>query len=411
MNAEFAYQAYENGLMSLLPARLAASFVRASSECAAALFGPSPFTRTADASAELFERLTRRYGKRGFGLEGTEVAGARVAVREHAVLSMPFCSLVRFERELPAGSASGPKILVVAPMSGHHASLLRGTIDRLLPANDVYVTDWTDARDVPASSGRFGFDDYVDYLVAMLEHLGPDTHVMAVCQPTVPVIAAVSLMSEDRNPCVPRSMILLGGPVDTRESPTEVNRLATEKGFRWFADNVISVVPFPHAGAGRRVYPGFLQLGGFISMNLDRHVKSHGELFVDLSTGNEAGAAKHREFYDEYLSVMDMTEEFYLETILKVFVEHHLPEGRLLHRGRPVRPETIVKTAMMTVEGGRDDITGRGQTAAAHRLCSGIPDARRLHHVEAEAGHYGIFSGSRYRGSVAPAIESFIAAS
>jgi poly(3-hydroxybutyrate) depolymerase len=304
--------------------------------------------------------------------------------------------------------AADPRILLVAPISGHFATLLRGTVEALLPHHEVYVTDWRDARSAPLAAGRFGLDDYVDYVRDMLGFFGGDVHVLAVCQSAVPVVAAVSLMEEDADPAVPLSMVLAGGPIDTRVSPTAVNEMAVEQGTEWFARNVITTVPWPHDGAGRSVYPGFLQLSGFMSMNLDRHASAHKDLFLHLVKGDGESAEKNRAFYDEYLAVMDMTAEFYLDTIDAVFVRHALPKGEMVHRGRRVDPGRIRRAALMTVEGEKDDITGRGQCRAAHDLCTGVPDERKLHIECAGVGHFGIFNGSRYRAEIAPRIAQFV---
>jgi poly(3-hydroxybutyrate) depolymerase len=295
--------------------------------------------------------------------------------------------------------------LLVAPMSGHYATLLRGTVSTMLPDFDVYITDWKDARSVSRWDGNFDLDDYVDYLIQIFHHLETPAHVMAVCQPSVPVLAAVALMNGKNDPLTPRSMILMGGPIDTRSNPTAVNKLAKEKGIDWFKKNVIMTVPYPLAGAMRRVYPGFLQLTGFMTMNLDRHVSAHRELFWHLVQGDED---KHAEFYDEYMSVMDLTEEFYLQTIERVFINHDLPNGTYRHRGQLIDCTAITKTALMTIEGERDDISGVGQTEAAHEICSGLAADEKLHYLQMGVGHYGVFSGSKFRAEVAPKIAAFI---
>ena len=404
------YQLYELNHAALAPWRAAADAARLTFQNPFNPFSETAFGRSVAAAAELFERTTRRYGKPAFGIETAEIDGRPARISEKVVWRRAFCDLLHFERDLPEGRARDPKLLVVAPMSGHYATLLRGTVEAMLPTHDVYVTDWVDARMVPVAQGRFDLDDYVDYLIQMLRHLGPGAHVMAVCQPSVPVLMAASLMAEDRDPCAPASLILMGGPIDTRVNPTAVNRLAEEKGADWFRRNVIMQVPFPHPGFLREVYPGFLQLSGFMSMNLDRHMTAHRDLFLHLVEGDGDGAGKHREFYDEYLAVMDLTAEFYLQTVEKVFVRHDLPWGRMMHRGRPVRPEAIQNTALMTIEGERDDISGVGQTEAAHRLCVNIPDDKRVHHLQRHVGHYGVFNGSRFRAEIAPRIVAFVRA-
>ncbi|MFZ1681955.1 MAG: polyhydroxyalkanoate depolymerase [Rhizobiaceae bacterium] len=368
----------------------------------------TPFGRSVAAAAELFERTTRVYSKPAFGLAATEIDGHKVAVTEKVIWSRPFCNLVHFERTLPAGRAPDPKILMVAPMSGHYATLLRGTVEALLPHAEVHITDWADARTVPVSEGRFDLDDYVDHVIEMVRLLGPDTHVMAVCQPSVPVMAAVALMESRGDRCAPSSMILMGGPIDTRINPTAVNRLAEEKGIDWFRDTVVMQVPFPHPGFMRDVYPGFLQLSGFMGMNLDRHIIAHKDFFLHLVKNDGDSAEKHREFYDEYLAVMDLTAEFYLQTVDTVFVRHALPKGEMMHRGEPVDPSAIRTTALMTIEGENDDISGPGQTEAAQRLCSSLPQSMRQHWLQPKVGHYGVFNGSRFRKDIVPRIVDFI---
>jgi len=367
----------------------------------------TPPARALAACAEVIERATRRYGKPHFGLNETIVDGEAVSISEEVVWKRPFCQLLHFRKDLPA-SATQPRLLIVAPMSGHYATLLRGTVAGMLPEHDVYITDWADARMVPLADGPFDLDDYIDYIIEILHHLGGDTHVMAVCQPSVPVLAAVALMEAAKDEFSPRSMILMGGPIDTRVNPTAVNRLAEEKGIEWFRRNVIAPVPFPNPGMLRLVYPGFLQLSGFVSMNLDRHVNAHREFFSHLVTGESGSAERHREFYDEYFAVMDLTAEFYLQTVDAGFIRHLLPKGEMTHRGTPVLPEAIRNVGLMTVEGERDDISGVGQTEAAHRLCTSIPADRKLHWLQPRVGHYGVFSGSRFVAEIVPQIAGFI---
>ncbi len=369
----------------------------------------TPLGKSMAASCELFERSTRRYDEPDWGIESTLVGGQRVPVRIHTVWQRPFCELLHFERliEHPPRRPQ-PKLLIVAPMSGHYATLLRGTVEAFLPNHDVYITDWVDARTVPVAEGRFDLDDYVDYVIEMLHSLGGDTHVIAVCQPSVPVLAAVALMEADADPYVPNSMILMGGPIDTRRNPTAVNRLAEQRGIEWFRRNVITKVPFPHPGFLRDVYPGFLQLNGFMTMNLDRHIEAHKNLFMHLVRGDGDSAQKHREFYDEYLAVMDLSAEYYLQTVDTVFVKHLLPKGEMMHRGRRVDPGKIRRVALMTVEGENDDISGVGQTEGAQTLCVSIPDDRKVHYLQPAVGHYGVFNGSRFRAEIAPRISDFI---
>jgi len=373
----------------------------------------NPLTHTAlgrniSAACEVFERNTRRYGKPEFGLPETVVDGVRVSVRERIVWERPFCRLIRFERAIPEQRYPAPKVLVVAPMSGHYATLLRGTVETLMQNHDVYITDWVDARMVPLSEGRFDLDDYIDYLISMLHALGSDTHMVAVCQPSVPVLAAVALMEQENDPYAPATMTLMGGPIDTRVNPTAVNELAKSKDLDWFERNVIMKVPLPHPGFWRDVYPGFLQLSGFMSMNLDRHLIAQREFYNHLIEGDGDSAEKHREFYDEYLAVMDLTAEFYLQTVNTVFITHALPKGEMMHHGKRVDTTKIRNVALFTVEGEKDDISGVGQTQAAHRICPNIPAEKRAHYVQPGVGHYGVFNGSRFRSEIAPRITDFI---
>ncbi len=362
------------------------------------------------ASLELFERATRRFGKPAFGFSTTVVDGAEVVIHEQVLLQKPFMSLLHFNKIRPENTdvKSQQKLLIVAPMSGHYATLLRGTIEAMLPHFDVYVTDWADARTVPLAQGKFDLEDYVDYVIEILQVLGSGVNVMAVCQPSVPVLAAVSLLNARSAAYAPKSMILMGGPIDTRRNPTAVNKLAKEKGSDWFRKNVIMKVPFPHAGFMRDVYPGFLQLTGFMTMNLDRHLDAHRQLFWHLVEGDGESADRRTEFYDEYMSVMDLTAEFYLQTVDRVFIHHDLPNGSYMHRGALVDPATITRTALMTIEGERDDISGVGQTEAAHGLCTGLSADQKLHHLQLGVGHYGVFSGSRFRKEIVPMIVGFV---
>jgi poly(3-hydroxybutyrate) depolymerase len=301
-----------------------------------------------------------------------------------------------------------PKLLLVAPLSGHYPTLLRGTVEAFLPNHEVYVTEWVNASMVPVAEGSFDLDDYIDYLISILHVLGGDTHVIAVCQPSVPVLAAAALMEADDDPYAPLSMVLMGGPIDTRVNPTAVNKLAEQRGTDWFRRNVITKVPFPNPGFMRDVYPGFLQLNGFVSMNLDRHIEAHKQLFLNLVRGDGDSAQKHKEFYDEYLAVMDLSAEYYLQTVDTVFVRHALPLGQMTHRDRPVDPAVIRRTGLLTIEGEHDDISGVGQTEAAHRLCVNIPPERKAHWLQPAVGHYGVFNGSRFRSEIAPRIADFV---
>ncbi|MDX8446199.1 polyhydroxyalkanoate depolymerase [Mesorhizobium captivum] len=402
------YQLYELNHAALQPARLYADAVRLFYSNPLNPVSHTPFGRSVAATAELFERTTRRYGKPQFGLTETVVDWKTVDVTEKTVWSKPFCNLIRFERSLPAGRKPDPKLLIVAPMSGHYATLLRGTVEAMLPHADVHITDWVDARMVPLSKGSFDLDDYIDYIIDMFHALGPDTHVMGVCQPSVPVLAAAALMEKRGDPFVPSTMTLMGGPIDTRRNPTAVNLLAEEKGIDWFRDNVIMQAPWPVPGFGREVYPGFLQLSGFMSMNLDRHIIAHKDFFMHLVKNDGDSAEKHRDFYDEYLAVMDLTAEFYLQTVDTVFVRHALPKGEMKHRGEAVDPSAIRNVALFTVEGENDDISGLGQTQAAHDLCVNIPADRQAHYMQPAVGHYGVFNGSRFRSEIVPRIVDFI---
>ena len=364
--------------------------------------------RWLSAGFELFENVTRRYDKPEWGLHGTLIDGAQVPVTIEVVQREPFCDLLHFGR----GTArDDPRLLVVAPMSGHYATLLRDTVRALLPNHDVYVTDWLDAAMVPLVDGGFDLDDYIDYVIGFLHTLGPDTHVLAVCQPAVPVLAAVSLMAARKDPLAPPSMTLIGGPIDTRVSPTVPNDLAMNHPLEWFEKHLLATVPATFPGFGRRVYPGFMQLSGFISMNIQRHVDAHQDFFNYLVQGDGDSAQQHRDFYREYLAVMDTSAEFYLQTISTVFQEHALPRGVMHHRGERVDPGAIEHTALLTIEGGKDDISGPGQTEAAQGLCCNLPAARKLHYVQPEVGHYGTFSGRRWRESIVPVIGEFIRAS
>lgn len=402
------YQLYEMHHATMAPFRAMADATRLAFQNPLNPMSHTPYGRSMAAACELFERSTRRYGKPKFSIPTTTVSGVKVPVHEQVVWRRPFCNLLHFERELPTGARRDPKVLLVAPMSGHYATLLRGTVAALLPRHDVYITDWIDARDVPLTDGHFDLDDYIDYIIEMLHALGGDTHIVAVCQPSVPVLAAVAVMEENRDPYAPSTMILMGGPIDTRESPTAVNAVATERGIEWFRENVIMKVPFPHQGFMRDVYPGFLQLSGFMSMNMDRHMIAHKDFYMHLIKGDGDSAEKHRDFYDEYLAVMDLTAEFYLQTVDTVFVKHALPTGTMMHRGRPVRPDAIRTVALLTVEGELDDITGAGQTQAAHKLCVSIPPDMRADYVQPGVGHYGVFNGSRFRAEIAPRMADFI---
>ena len=401
------YQLYEMNHAALQPVRAYADAIRLFYSNPLNPFSHTQAGRSVAAMAELFERTTRRYGKPEFGLKTTTADWKPVAVTEKVVWKKPFCNLIRFERDLPAGRRPDRKLLIVAPISGHYATLLRGTVETMLPHADVYITDWADARMVPVIDGRFDLDDYIDYLIEIFHTLGPDTHVMAVCQPSVPVLAAVAVMEARGDRLVPATMTLMGGPIDTRRNPTAVNLLAGQHGIEWFRENVIMQVPWPAPGFMRDVYPGFLQLSGFMSMNLDRHIIAHKDFFMHLVKNDGDSAEKHRDFYDEYLAVMDLAAEFYLQTVETVFIRHSLPKGEMMHRNEKVDPKAIHNVALLTVEGENDDISGVGQTHAAHDLCTNIPPHMRAHYLQPRVGHYGVFNGSRFRAEIAPRILDF----
>ena len=402
------YFLYETTFTAMAPARAMADATRLFYTNAANPLSHTQFGRTMAASAEMFERATRRYGKPAFDLPFTVIDGKEVAVSERIIWKKPFCQLIHFERALTPRTTVQPKVLIVAPMSGHYATLLRGTVEAFLPTHEVYITDWIDARMVPMTEGHFDLDDYIDYMMEVCELLGPEVHLMAVCQPSVPVAAAVARLEAMDSPYIPRSMTLMGGPIDTRKSPTAVNKLAEERGIDWFQKNCIIKVPFPNPGFYRDVYPGFLQLSGFMAMNIDRHMTAHWDMFSHLVHGDGDSAEKQRDFYDEYLAVMDLTAEFYLQTVDAVFVKHALPNGTMMHRGEMVDLKAIRRCAVMTVEGENDDISGVGQTKAMHDLCVNLPKEKQLYHLQKDVGHYGVFNGSRFRKEIAPAIKGFM---
>ncbi|MFY7864223.1 polyhydroxyalkanoate depolymerase [Roseateles sp.] len=376
-------------------------------------FAHSPMSQRVSAGLDLMHRLGKDYEKPEFGIRGVEVDQVEVAVQELVPVEKPFCRLMRFKRytdnvAVLTKMKDQPTVLVVAPLSGHHSTLLRDTVRQLLKDHKVYITDWTDARMVPLEEGPFHLDDYIAYVQEFIRHIGPDCHVISVCQPTVPVLAAISLMASNGEQ-TPRSMTMMGGPIDARRSPTAVNNLAMNRSFSWFEANVIYRVPTNFPGAGRQVYPGFLQHTGFVAMNPDRHLTSHYDYFLDLVRGDDDGADSHRQFYDEYNAVLDMPAEYYLDTIKTVFQDFALVNGTWDVKGQLVRPQDIKGTALLTVEGELDDISGAGQTRAAHELCEGIPSEHQHHYDAVGAGHYGIFSGRRWREKVYPEVQRFIA--
>ncbi|MDR6740431.1 MAG: polyhydroxyalkanoate depolymerase [Herbaspirillum sp.] len=373
----------------------------------------TPFSQRIAAGYELLYRLSKEYEKPLFNIGEVPVDGKPVGITEEVVEEKPFCRLIHFKKDLSARQSTAlkqPTVLVVAPLSGHHSTLLRETVRALLQEHDVFITDWTDARMVPVEAGEFHLHDYVYYVQDFIRTLGPDVHVISVCQPTVPVLAAISLMASANDPKLPKSMTMMGGPIDARKSPTAVNDLATEKPFSWFENTVIYSVPANYPGFGRKVYPGFLQHAGFVAMNPRRHAQSHWDFYMHLRDGDDASAEEHRKFYDEYNAVLDMPAEFYLETIKVVFQDFNLARGTWEIEGKLVRPQDIKSVALFTIEGELDDISGSGQTQAAQELCSSIPKTRKQHFTVPKAGHYGIFSGRRWREIVCPKIGEFIRA-
>jgi polyhydroxyalkanoate depolymerase len=363
--------------------------------------------RNIAASWEMLGRAGLDHERPCFGIDSVLIKGHRVAVREERILASPFATLLHFRK---AADAVQPRVLVVAPLSGHFATLLRNTVRTLLPEHDVFITDWHNARDVPPAAGRFGLDEYVDHLFRFFEAMGPGGHVMAVCQPCVQVLSAVALMAEDHNPLLPRSVTLMAGPVDARVNPTQVNEVARRFPLAWFERRLIAPVPAGNKGAGRLVYPGFAQLSAFMAMNMDRHVKAHRDLYCHLARGERAEAETLASFYDEYFSVLDLPAEFFLETVRDVFQEALLAEGRLTYRGRRINLSKIRNTLLLTVEGERDDICAVGQTAAAHGLCTGLSRALKRHHLQAGVGHYGVFSGRRWEGEIYPVFRDMVRA-
>jgi poly(3-hydroxybutyrate) depolymerase len=407
------YALYEAGFYAAAPLRAAAMVARD--------FWSSPlnpaqgtdFGRRIYAGTDLFLNLTRRYGRPDWGIDSVNVDGVPVRVREVEVWSSPWAKLTHFSRDRADLRRAGrrelePAVLIVAPLSGHYATLLRGTVQAFLQDHEVYITEWTNARDVPVMEGRFDFHDYIDHIREMLQVLGPRPHVVAVCQPGPPVLAAAALMAEDRHPCRPASLMFMGSPIDARLSPTVTNKLAEERPFTWFQSNMIDTVPPPHPGMGRRVYPGFVQLASFMSMNAEKHQEAHQRYLRQLMDGDGDGADRHLEFYDEYLSVLDLTEEFYLQTVDVVFQRYLLPKGELEHRGRLVRPDLITDIRLLTVEGENDDISGIGQTQAAHDLCSGLPAEFKQDYVQPHVGHYGVFNGARFQAEIYPRVRAVI---
>lgn len=363
------------------------------------------FLRHLNAALDIFGYSGTTHARPKYGVQLESSVNAAVSVNEEIVFATAFANLLHFKKQTRRHE---PKVLVVAPMSGHFSTLLRNTVEVLLNDHDVYITDWKNVRDVPLSAGRFGFDEYVEHVIQFLGKLGPGAHVMGVCQPAVAVLAAVALMAEDKNPATPRSMTLMAGPIDTRNNPTKVNVLAKSKDLDWFESSMIDVVPWRYRGAGRRVFPGFIQLAAFVSMNLDRHINAHLRQFRNLASEDHKASEMHRQFYDEYFAVMDLPAEFYLETVDKIFMRHELAKGELTYKGRPVRPEAISTTSLLTVEGERDDICGLGQTSVALDLCSNLQPMLKRHHVQMGVGHYGVFSGRRWEAEIYPLVREVI---
>lgn len=399
------YFLHEAQRMAMMPTRLAAEALKMGLRNPFNPWAHTQLGKQLASAADLFEQMTRRYGKPSWGLAETTIDGKTVAVEEEVLIRRSYCHLLHFRRET---DRKDPKLLIVAPLSGHYATLLRGTVEAMLPDHEVYITDWQDCRMIPVTSDRFNLNDYIDYIIDFLHYLGPNTHVIAVCQPSVPVLAAVSIMSMWGDLCVPASMTLMGGPIDTRANPTAVNQLAKEQSIEWFERNVVTMVPPPYPGVGRKVYPGFIQLTNFVSMNLDRHMASLGQLFDHLVQGDEEAADRKRTFYEEYLAVMDLPAEFYLQTVKTVFQEHALPKGEMVARWHPVEPHRIKRTAILAVEGELDDISGVGQTKAALEITPELSSDCKAYHLQLGVGHYGVFNGGKWRREIAPAVKRFI---
>ena len=400
------YLAYQTQSDIMVPVRAWAAMAVAAG--GSSLLAENSATRNLTAAYELIARAGLSHTRPAFGIGSVTVGNREVEVSEEAAAATPFGTLLHFKKH--AGTAQ-PRVLMVAPLSGHFATLLRATVRTMLPEHDVYITDWHNARDVPLTAGRFGVDEYVDHLIKFIEVMGPGAHVLAVCQPCVAALAAAAAMAEAGNPAQPRSLTLMAGPIDTRVNSTRVNELAKTRSIEWFERNLIASVPLRHPGAFRRVYPGFVQLAAFMSMNIDRHVKAHRELYENLANGEAEKAAITKAFYDEYFAVLDLTAEFYLETVRLIFQEHALPRGRLDYRGRRVDPAAIRRTMLFTVEGERDDICAVGQTVAAHDLCGNLRPYLKRHHMQAGVGHYGVFSGKRWENQIYPLLKNVIMSS
>ncbi len=405
------YQAYQAHSDVMLPLRLFANAATAALTQTMNGSAGHPLLRgigTLNAAYEMIARAGLTHTRPPYGIDSVRVGNREVAVREREALTTPFGTLLHFRKDIDAAQ---PRVLLVAPLSGHFATLLRNTVRTMLPEHDVFITDWHNARDIPAAAGRFGFDDYIGHLIRFLEAMGPGAHVVAVCQPCVAALVATAVMAQAGNPATPRSLTLMAGPIDTRVNPTRVNALANARPIEWFETNLIATVPFRYRGAQRRVYPGFVQLAAFMSMNMERHVKAHRELYDHLAKGETEKAQATKEFYDEYFAVLDLAAEFYLETVRIAFQEHLLPRGELTYCGGRVEPAAIRRTTLLTVEGEKDDICAVGQTVAAHDLCSKLRPYRKKHHMQAGVGHYGVFSGSRWQNQIYPILKNVILAS
>lgn len=400
------YQTYQFQDDLLAPLRDLAQFMNSGLQSFSPLPANHPFRRFA-AAWELISRYKLSHERPDFAIDTVRVGNRDVPVTEDVALDLPFGKLLKFSKDVDARQ---PRVLVVAPLSGHFATLLRGTVATLLEDHEVYITDWTNARDVPLEAGSFGVEDYVEYIIRFLEEIGPGAHILAVCQPCVQALVAVAVMSEEKHPATPHSMTLMAGPIDPRESPTEVNEFAVSKSLSWFQTSVISTVPARYPGGGRTVYPGFLQLFAFMAMNIDRHSSAHRKLYDHLAAGETEAAEKIKTFYDEYFAVLDMTEEFYIETIDRIFHKAELATGDFTYRGRKVDPGAIRHTALLTVEGGRDDICSLGQTSAAHDLCNTLRPHLKRHHLQANVGHYGVFNGKRWEREIYPVVRNMILA-
>ncbi len=402
------YQMYQAQCDVSTPVRALAKFANASLKHPATGLFSNFVTARYGAAYDLVARSGLTHVRPSFGIDSVEIDGETLAVREERVAVTPFATLLRFAKDV---ATPQPRVLLVAPLSGHFATLLRSTVKTMLPEHDVYITDWHNARDVPLSDGRFDVDDYIDHIIRFLEIIGPGAHVVAVCQPCVPVLAAVAVMADAGNDAAPSSMTLMAGPIDARLSPTKVNTLASSKPLAWFERNLVDRVPYRYAGGGRRVYPGFMQLLAFLSMNLERHVKAHRDMYFALAKNDLASAEATRAFYDEYFAVLDLPAEFYLQTVRTIFQDHTMARGQYTYRGRRVEPGAIRRTSLLTVEGERDDICGLGQTLAAHDLCTGLKPFRKRHHLQPGVGHFGVFNGSRWNGQIYPMIKNTILAS